>query len=113
MRVITLLTVTVALTAGLGAQQDDDFHMTVMDAFTITGRGVVMTGLVEGGPVRVNDVVCLRPAEGESRELTVEAIEMFREELEVGNPGDAVGLLFKGIERTDVKRGDTLTAHCG
>jgi elongation factor Tu len=89
-----------------------DFHMTVQDVFAVTGRGVVVTGFVEGAPLRVNDVVCLRPAEGTTRELTVAGIEMFRRTLDVAEPGQAVGVMFEGIEEADVKQGDALTASC-
>ncbi len=112
MRIIALLVLVAALSPRAGASQDDAFHMTIVDAFTITDRGVVVTGVVRGGTVRVNDVVCLRPVEGETRELTVVGIEMFRREFEVANPGDAIGLLLAGIEREDIEKGDAITASC-
>ena len=90
----------------------EDFEMIVRDAFTITGRGLVVTGIVEGGPVSVDDVVCLRPADGPSREVRVAGIEQFRRMIEVAAPGMAVGLLFEELERDDVAEGDRLTADC-
>jgi elongation factor Tu len=111
MRLLTLLAL-VALSTGAPDPGSDDFRMTIRDAFTITGRGLVVTGVVEGGPVAVDDVVCLRPAEGDSRELTVKGIEMFREVLDTAEVGAAVGLLFEGLEKEDVKAGDVLTASC-
>jgi GTPase len=93
----------------------DDLRMTVRDVFTVTDQGVIMTGLVEGGPVAVKDVVCLRPAEGEWRELTVDGIVQLRggrEELDAAEPGMIVGLRFEGIEKKDANVGDELTADC-
>jgi elongation factor Tu len=113
MRPLAVVGLALALLAHPAAPQSDAFHMTVRDAFTVTGRGVVVTGVVEGGPVAVGDVICLRPADGEPRELTVTAIERFREVLEVAEPGAAVGLLFEGIEDEDVEAGDRLTTSCG
>ena len=113
MRVLLLLALAAASFPGVVAPSHGDFRMTVLDVFTITGAGVVVTGIVEGGPVRLKDVVCLRPAEGETRELTVESIERSRRTLEVADPGAAVGLLFAGIERGAIEEGDTLTASCG
>ena len=113
MRLFALLALaSVSVSSSFGAPDRDDFRMTVMDRFTITGRGLIITGIVEGGPVRVDDVVCFRPSDGEPRELTVAGIEMFREVIEVAEPGDAVGLLFTELERSDVNRGDELTASC-
>ncbi|MDH3206332.1 MAG: EF-Tu/IF-2/RF-3 family GTPase [Gemmatimonadota bacterium] len=113
MRIPLLLALAVMSSGGVIAPSDGDFRMTVMDVFTITDQGVVVTGIVEGGPVRLTDVVCLRPAEGETRELTVTAIQMSRRTLEVADPGAAVGLLFTGIERAEIRKGDTLTGSCG
>jgi len=112
MRVFALAGLALAVAAHPATSQSDDFRMTVRDVFTVTGRGVVVTGVVEGGPVAVDDVICLRPAEGDDRELTVAGIERFRDVLEVAEPGDAVGLLFEGIEDEDIEAGDLLTASC-
>ena len=111
MRCFALCAVAVVLTP-LAAHGQDDFRMAVMDAFTISGRGVVVTGIVAGGPVAVNDVICFRPAEGERRELTVVAIERLREMLETAEPGMPVGLLLEGVEASDFEQGDVLTAGC-
>ena len=106
MRFLTLCALIGILSPRAVTNQPDDFHMTVRDVFTITGMGVVMTGIVEGGPVAVEDVVCLRPAEGEQRELTVAGI------IQAAEPGMAVGLRFQDIEKKDANAGDTLTADC-
>jgi GTPase len=116
MRFLTLCALIVALPAGAFAPDPDDFRMTVRDAFTVTDQGVFITGVVEDGPVAVNDVVCLRPAEGEQREMTVVGILRLsggREEVEAAEPGMMVALRFTDIEKDDAKVGDTLTADCG
>jgi elongation factor Tu len=112
MRLLTLIALVGMISTGAADLGSDDFRMTIRDAFTITGQGVVLTGIVEGGPVSVDDVVCFRPADGDERELTVKGIEMFRKLLETAEPGAMVGLLFEGIETSDVSPGDLLTASC-
>lgn len=112
MHVFSLWAFSLVMFHGAVAPLPGDFRMAVLDVFSITGRGVVVTGIVEGGPVAVADVVCLRPSDGEARELTVEGIEMSRRVLDAAEPGMAVGLLFEGVERTDVREGDVLTASC-
>jgi len=115
MRIVTLGTLIMGLSPATVAAQADAFHMTVRDAFTITDQGTVITGIVEGGRVAVEDVVCLRPAEGEPRELTVSGILQLRgrrEELTTAEPGTIVGLRFASLEKDDVKAGDRLTADC-
>lgn len=82
------------------------FRMTIEDAFTIRGRGTVVTGRVESGMVRVGDEVRLN----DTVVLTVDAIEAFRKKLEEAGPGENVGLLFKSLKREQVNRGDVLTA---
>lgn len=84
------------------------------DAFAITGRGVVLTGLVDSGSVRVGDSVCLRAANVGSRILTVKAIEVGRRGVDAAFVGEAAGILVEGIDRADVTRGaeDELTARC-
>ena len=90
-----------------------EFRLTIADIFAITGRGIVLTGTVEGGPVRVDDVVCLRSGGDQRREVTIRGIEVYRRTLTTAEPGMSVGLLIADIEQTDVKRGDVLTATCG
>jgi elongation factor Tu len=83
---------------------DKPFLMPVEDVFTITGRGTVVTGAIAQGIVKVGDkveIVGIR----ETRETTVTGVEMFRKMMDEGQAGDNVGLLLRGIERTDVERG--------
>jgi elongation factor Tu len=82
------------------------FRLTVQDVFFIKGRGVVATGCVELGQVQVGDEVRINS----SRAVRVEAIERFREKLDEAVVGDNIGLLFSGLERSDVSPGDVLTS---
>lgn len=84
------------------------FRITVEDVFSITGRGTVITGRVESGSVAVGDPVTLRRVDGSRREVTVTGIEMFRKMLDVAKQGDNVGLLLRGLDKSDVGRGDVL-----
>ena len=84
------------------------FRITVEDVFSITGRGTVITGQVESGSVKVGDQVTLRRVDGSIREVTVTGIEMFRKILDAARQGDNVGLLLRGLDRSDVGRGDVL-----
>lgn len=113
MRLFALWALVVTLSPGAVTAPRGEFRMTVMDVFTVSGRGVVITGMVEGGPVSVSDVVCLRPEGGGATEVTIQGIVVLRQELDTAEPGMAAGLMVEGIERTDAKRGDTLTASCG
>ncbi len=90
----------------------DDFKMTIQDVFTITGRGLVVTGRVEGGPVSNGDEICLRSEGDEPRTVTVKGVEQFRQLLETAEPGMNVGLLFEDLEKSEVEAGDVLTASC-
>ena len=83
---------------------DRDFLMPVEDVFSITGRGTVGTGRIERGVVNLNEeveVVGLR----DTRKTVVTGIEMFRKLLDQGEAGDNVGLLLRGVEKTDLERG--------
>ena len=83
---------------------DRDFLMPVEDVFSITGRGTVGTGRIERGVVNINEeveIVGLR----ETRKTVVTGIEMFRKLLDQGEAGDNVGLLLRGVEKTDLERG--------
>ena len=83
---------------------DRDFLMPVEDVFSITGRGTVGTGRIERGVVQLNEeveVVGIR----ETRKTVVTGIEMFRKLLDVGETGDNVGLLLRGIDKEDLQRG--------
>ena len=83
---------------------DRDFLMPVEDVFSITGRGTVGTGRIERGVVNLNEeveVVGIR----ETRQTVVTGIEMFRKLLDVGETGDNVGLLLRGVDKEDLERG--------
>ena len=87
--------------------QDKPFLMPVEDVFTITGRGTVATGRVERGIVKVGDEVELVGL-GETRKTTVTGVEMFRKQLDQGQAGDNVGLLLRGVDKTEIQRGQVL-----
>jgi translation elongation factor EF-Tu-like GTPase len=82
------------------------FRMTVDDVFTITRRGTVATGRVESGQLRVGDEVRVN----DSFAAKVDAIEAFRKKLTEANVGDTIGVLFKGLERDQLNRGDVLSS---
>lgn len=82
--------------------------MPVEDVFTITGRGTVATGRVERGQLHMNDEVEILGIKEEKRKSVVTGIEMFRKLLDYAEAGDNVGLLLRGIERTDVVRGQVI-----
>jgi len=86
---------------------DKDFLMPIEDVFSIKGRGTVGTGRIERGIVRVGDKVEIVGL-GETRETTVTGVEMFRKMLEEGRAGDNVGCLLRGIEKTELERGQVL-----
>ena len=86
---------------------DQPFLMPVEDVFSITGRGTVATGRIETGVVKVGDKVEILGL-GEEKETTVTGVEMFRKLLEQGEAGDNVGLLLRGVEKSEIKRGMVL-----
>lgn len=86
----------------------DDFEMVIEDVFTITGRGTVVTGKVSLGEIKNGDVVHIKKQDGTYMEAEITGIEMFRKMLDVAVEGDNVGILLKGIEKTDIERGDVL-----
>ena len=86
---------------------DKPFLMPVEDVFSITGRGTVATGRIETGLVKVGDEVELLGL-GEDRKCVVTGVEMFRKLLDQGEAGDNVGLLLRGINKEDIKRGMVL-----
>ena len=88
-------------------ETDKPFLMPVEDVFSITGRGTVATGRVERGTVKVNDNVELVGIR-ETRTCVVTGVEMFRKLLDQAEAGDNVGLLLRGLARTDVVRGQVL-----
>jgi len=86
---------------------DKPFLMPVEDVFSITGRGTVATGRVERGIVKVGDEVELVGL-GETKKTTVTGVEMFRKSLDQGQAGDNIGALLRGIDKTDIQRGQVL-----
>ena len=86
---------------------DKPFLMPVEDVFSITGRGTVATGRVERGVVKVGDEVEI-VGFGETKKTTVTGVEMFRKLLDQGQAGDNIGTLLRGIDKTDIQRGQVL-----
>ncbi len=86
-------------------QVDLPFLMPVEDVFSITGRGTVATGRIERGVINSNDQVEILGMQSEKLTSTVTGVEMFRKILDRGEAGDNVGLLLRGIEKTDIRRG--------
>ena len=86
---------------------DKPFLMAVEDVFSITGRGTVATGRIERGKVKVGDTVEIVGL-GETRQTVVTGVEMFNKTLDSGEAGDNVGCLLRGIEKTDLERGQVL-----
>ena len=82
-----------------------DFLMPIEDVFTITGRGTVATGRIETGVANSGDAVDIIGMGAEKLGSTVTGVEMFRKILDRGEAGDNVGILLRGIEKTDIKRG--------
>ncbi len=88
-------------------ETDKPFLLPIEDIFTITGRGTVVTGRVERGQINMNDeveIVGLRP----TKKSVVTGIEMFRKQLDSAMAGDNAGILLRGIDKTDVERGQVL-----
>jgi elongation factor Tu len=84
---------------------DKPFMMPVEDVFSIKGRGTVVTGRAERGVIKVGDPVEIVGLREESMSSVVTGVEMFHKMLDQGQAGDNLGLLLRGIERTDVERG--------
>ncbi len=91
-------------------QVDKPFLMPVEDVFSITGRGTVATGRIDRGIVRVGDEIAVIGISEETKKTTVTGVEMFRKLLDEGQAGDNVGVLLRGIEKEDLKRGQVLAA---
>ena len=91
-------------------QRDTDkpFLMPVEDVFTITGRGTVATGRVESGTLHLNEPVEIVGIKEETQNTVVTGIEMFRKMLDEAQAGDNIGALLRGINRTDIERGQVL-----
>ncbi|MEO6458225.1 MAG: elongation factor Tu, partial [Chloroflexia bacterium] len=87
---------------------DQPFLMPVEDVFGIKGRGTVVTGRIEQGKVRVGETIEIIGMNDEVRSTVVTGVEMFQKTLDEGLAGDNVGCLLRGIERTDIERGQVL-----
>ena len=87
---------------------DKPFLMPVEDVFTITGRGTVATGRVERGTLKLNDELEIVGIQEESRKTVCTGIEMFRKLLDQAQAGDNIGALLRGVQRTDIQRGQCL-----
>ena len=96
---------------------DKPFIMPVEDVFTITGRGTVATGRIEAGVVHTGDELQIIGLGADGKKTTCTGVEMFRKILDEGQAGDNVGLLLRGIEKSEIKRGmvlakpGTITPH--
>ena len=89
-------------------KQDMPFLMPIEDIFTITGRGTVATGRVERGVLKLSDEVEIVGLQEENMKTVVTGIEMFRKLLDSAEAGDNIGALLRGVQRTDIKRGQVL-----
>ena len=89
---------------------DQAFLMPVEDVFTITGRGTVATGRVERGQLKLNDEVEIVGLKDEKAKTVVTGIEMFHKLLDYAEAGDNIGALLRGVQRTDIERGQVLCA---
>ena len=93
------------------------FLMPVEDVFSITGRGTVATGRIETGVIKVGEEIQIIGLGEEPKKSTVTGVEMFRKLLDQGEAGDNVGLLLRGIDKKEIKRGQviakpgTITPH--
>src|SRR3712207_2502742 len=88
---------------------DQPFLMPVEDVFAIKGRGTVVTGRIERGKVKIGDTIeIIGMTEEAPRKIVVTGVEMFQKTLDEGIAGDNVGCLLRGVERTDVERGQVL-----
>ncbi len=90
--------------------KDKPFLMPVEDVFSITGRGTVATGRIEGGSIHTGDPVEIVGLMDASLKSTVTGVEMFRKILDDGEAGDNVGLLLRGVEKDDIRRGMVVCA---
>ena len=86
------------------------FLMSVEDVFTITGRGTVATGRIETGVINTGDEIDILGLNAENMKSTITGVEMFRKILDRGEAGDNVGLLLRGIDKKDIKRGMVIAA---
>ena len=89
-------------------ETDKPFLMPVEDVFTITGRGTVATGRVERGTLNLNDTVEILGIHEDKKSTVVTGIEMFRKLLDQAQAGDNIGALLRGVQRTEIERGQVL-----
>ncbi len=89
---------------------DQPFLMPIEDIFSITGRGTVATGRVERGQLKINEEVEIVGLTDERRKVVVTGIEMFRKLLDYAEAGDNIGALLRGVQRTEIERGQVLAA---
>ncbi|MBQ1290503.1 MAG: elongation factor Tu, partial [Lachnospiraceae bacterium] len=91
-------------------QRDNEkpFLMPIEDVFTISGRGTVATGRVERGQLKIQDPVEIVGVKEETQKSVVTGIEMFRKTLDYAEAGDNIGVLLRGIDRTDIERGQVV-----
>ena len=89
-------------------QTDKPFLMPIEDVFTITGRGTVATGRVERGVLKVQDKIQIVGLNEEPREVVCTGVEMFKKLLDQAQAGDNIGALLRGVQRTDIERGQVL-----
>jgi elongation factor Tu len=87
---------------------DKPFSMAVEDVFSISGRGTVATGRIERGVIKVNEDVDVVGLRKDVQKTVVTGVEMFRKELDQGQAGDNVGLLLRGVDKTNIERGMVL-----
>ena len=90
-------------------KSDQPFLMPVEDVMTLTGRGTVATGRVERGVLKLNDEVEIVGLTDEKKKTVVTGIEMFRKTLDYAEAGDNIGALLRGIQRTEIERGQVLS----
>lgn len=88
---------------------DQPFLMPIEDVFSITGRGTVATGRIERGVLKVQDVVEIVGLAEEAKQTVCTGVEMFRKLLDEGRAGDNIGALLRGVQRTDIQRGQVLS----
>ena len=89
-------------------ENEKPFLMPIEDIFSITGRGTVVTGRIETGTIHVNDAAEIVGFSDKPKSTVVTGVEMFRKLLDQGEAGDNVGLLLRGIDKKDVKRGEVV-----
>jgi len=87
---------------------DQPFLMPIEDVFTITGRGTVATGRVERGIVKMSDEVEIVGIKAEKMKTVITGVEMFRKLLDQAEAGDNIGVLLRGVQRTDIERGQVV-----